>query len=277
MPAACRRRTSRSRAARAVSGTRSLVVGKIAIVGLGGTGGYLLDFLAKTPVVEIHLYDDDIFGTHNAFRAPGAASLDQRRAAVKKVDYYAEAYGRMRRGIRPHPVRVTADNVSELLDVDVVFLTMDSGPEKKTVVEALAAGGVPFIDTGIGVSNDLQSLLLGCRYCPRDDEGDPCGDAAEHRDSGDHDCRGDEATGDGDGHVISVADRREGGEGPPQAVAPRPDGASRHPVLRQPRAGATQQNYGDSYPRHNQCHPDDGGAAYFASTRLHYSPPSCRR
>ena len=49
---------------------------KVVIVGLGGTGGYLLDLLAKTPIEEIHLYDDDIFGTHNAFRAPGAASLD---------------------------------------------------------------------------------------------------------------------------------------------------------------------------------------------------------
>jgi hypothetical protein len=44
---------------------------------------------------------------------------------VKKVDYYAAAYGRMRRGIRTHPVRLAADNVSELLDADFVFLTMD--------------------------------------------------------------------------------------------------------------------------------------------------------
>ncbi|MDZ7652346.1 MAG: ThiF family adenylyltransferase [Burkholderiaceae bacterium] len=47
---------------------------KIAIVGLGGTGAYILDLVAKTHVSEIHLYDADKFRQHNAFRAPGAAS-----------------------------------------------------------------------------------------------------------------------------------------------------------------------------------------------------------
>ena len=32
---------------------------KVAVIGLGGTGSYLLDALAKCPVAEIHLYDDD--------------------------------------------------------------------------------------------------------------------------------------------------------------------------------------------------------------------------
>ena len=49
---------------------------KVAIIGLGGTGSYILDMLAKTPVSEIHLFDGDDFLTHNAFRSPGAASLD---------------------------------------------------------------------------------------------------------------------------------------------------------------------------------------------------------
>ncbi len=47
----------------------------VGIVGLGGTGAYILDFLAKTPAEEIHLFDPDRFLQHNAFRTPGAASL----------------------------------------------------------------------------------------------------------------------------------------------------------------------------------------------------------
>ncbi len=50
---------------------------KIGIVGLGGTGSYVLDLVAKTPAEEIHLFDGDEFAQHNAFRAPGAPSLDQ--------------------------------------------------------------------------------------------------------------------------------------------------------------------------------------------------------
>ncbi|MFC4949340.1 ThiF family adenylyltransferase [Pseudonocardia sp. GCM10023141] len=136
----------------------NLAMRKAVIVGLGGTGGYLLDLLAKTPIHEIHLYDDDIFGTHNAFRAPGAASLEDLRAGLMKVGYYERTYARMHRGIRPHAVHVTSENVAELLDADFVFLTMDSNPDKKTIVEALTDARVPFIDTGIGVSNDSNGI-----------------------------------------------------------------------------------------------------------------------
>lgn len=135
-----------------------LELAKVAIVGLGGTGGYILDLLAKTPIVDIHLYDGDVFGTHNAFRSPGAATLAQLQAGMKKVDYYSETYSAMRRGIHPHPVHVTADNVGELIDADYVFLAMDSGPDKQTIVDTLIDAAVPFIDTGVGVSNDPDGI-----------------------------------------------------------------------------------------------------------------------
>ena len=43
----------------------------IAIIGLGGTGAYVLDFLARTPVREIRAFDLDPYHVHNAFRSPG--------------------------------------------------------------------------------------------------------------------------------------------------------------------------------------------------------------
>lgn len=57
--------------------TSKLEKKKIAIVGIGGTGSYVLDFVAKTPVAEIHLFDGDCFGNHNAFRSPGAPTIDE--------------------------------------------------------------------------------------------------------------------------------------------------------------------------------------------------------
>ncbi len=56
--------------------TKKLKLRKIVILGLGGTGSYVLDLVAKTPVREIHLYDGDTFYQHNAFRSPGAPSGD---------------------------------------------------------------------------------------------------------------------------------------------------------------------------------------------------------
>jgi hypothetical protein len=65
---------------------------RIGIVGLGGTGSYVLDFVAKTLVKEIHLYDGDLFLQHNAFRAPGAASGQAIERKQKKVLYWAEMF-----------------------------------------------------------------------------------------------------------------------------------------------------------------------------------------
>ncbi|MFX6803863.1 ThiF family adenylyltransferase, partial [Acinetobacter baumannii] len=67
--------------------TERLVNERVAIIGVGGTGGYILDFVAKTPVREIRLFDSDEFLTPNAFRAPGAPSLEELREAPKKVEY----------------------------------------------------------------------------------------------------------------------------------------------------------------------------------------------
>jgi hypothetical protein len=135
-----------------------LALEKVVIIGLGGTGAHLLDTLAKTPAHTIHLYDGDVLRSHNAFRAPGAASLDDLAAGTKKVDYYTAKYSAMRRGIVPHPVKVTAENVNELLDANFVFLAMDTGPDKKTIVEALTANDIPFIDTGVGLSKDPDGI-----------------------------------------------------------------------------------------------------------------------
>lgn len=57
---------------------------KIGIIGLGGTGAYVLDFVSKTPVAEIHLFDADDFLQHNAFRCPGAPSLEELRLGRRR-------------------------------------------------------------------------------------------------------------------------------------------------------------------------------------------------
>ena len=79
--------------------TDKLKLGKIAIVGLGGTGSYVLDLLAKTPVKEIHLFDGDRFSQHNAFRSPGAPSVDELRGKHQKAVYFKERYSPMHRAI----------------------------------------------------------------------------------------------------------------------------------------------------------------------------------
>lgn len=138
--------------------TGRLKAEKVAIVGLGGTGSYILDLVAKAPVDQLHLYDDDEFQAHNAFRAPGAASLSDLRPGPRKVDYYFAKYSNLRRNLYSHAVKITNENVHELRDMSFVFLAMDAGPTKKLIIEQLEVWGTPFVDCGISVQRQDNSL-----------------------------------------------------------------------------------------------------------------------
>ena len=134
---------------------------RIAIIGLGGTGSYVLDLVAKTPVREVHLFDDDDFLQHNAFRSPGAASKEELRARYKKVEYLSERYGVMRRGIEAHAVRIDADNVGLLKGMTFVFVCIDNGAAKLPIIEYLEQEGISFIDVGIGIYFKEQDAKIG--------------------------------------------------------------------------------------------------------------------
>lgn len=130
----------------------------VGILGTGGTGGYILDLVAKTPVREIRLFDDDDFLSHNAFRAPGAPSLEQLRDAPKKVHYLKGIYERMHRGIVAHAVKMNVETLGLLDGITFAFISMDAGEEKRAVVAKLEALGVPFIDVGMGLELSNGSL-----------------------------------------------------------------------------------------------------------------------
>ena len=142
-----------------IAATRKLKLGSVAILGVGGTGAFVLDLIAKTEIKEIHLFDKDRFSSHNAFRAPGAASIDDLRARPTKVAYYTALYSRMRRGIIPHDYNIGPSNVAELDNMAFVFICMDAPISKKAVIERLEQRGIPFIDVGMGMKlNDDDSL-----------------------------------------------------------------------------------------------------------------------
>ncbi|WP_026789998.1 ThiF family adenylyltransferase [Pleomorphomonas oryzae] len=131
--------------------SRKLKQENVAIVGLGGTGSYVLDLIAKTPVRNIHLFDGDKFGQHNAFRSPGAPSLGHLQTIPYKVDHWASIYSNMHRGIVPHRASIDAENVHLLNEMDFVFVCADAGSAKSSLFAELERAGVPFIDTGMGL------------------------------------------------------------------------------------------------------------------------------
>lgn len=139
--------------------TDKLALGKVGIAGLGGTGAYILDLIAKTPIGEIHLFDGDDFLNHNAFRSPGAPSVNELNNKPKKVAYFAEQYSRIRRNIIPHDCYLDSSNIGLLQDMNFVFLCLDRAEDKLPIVERLEEWSIPFIDVGMGVHLVDDSLL----------------------------------------------------------------------------------------------------------------------
>lgn len=142
--------------------SRKLELTGVGIVGLGGTGSYILDLIAKTPARRILIVDGDEMEQHNAFRAPGAVTLEELRQRPKKVDYWRQIYSAMHRGIEAVPSYLDASNVNLLDGLAFVFLCMDPGPGKRLAIEYLEARDIPFIDCGMGLEHvDEADAILG--------------------------------------------------------------------------------------------------------------------
>jgi len=133
---------------------------KVAIIGLGGTGSYVLDFISKTEA-EIYLFDGDDFLQHNAFRTPGAASKKRLDEKPKKVAYLHGVYSKIHKKIFPRECFITSSNLEEILGMDFVFICIDEGMIKKQITEKLIAEKIPFVDAGIGI-HSIDGALSGC-------------------------------------------------------------------------------------------------------------------
>ena len=141
--------------------TRKLEIGPVAIVGLGGTGSYILDLVAKTPVREIHLFDGDRFGQHNAFRAPGAPSIETLQSAPVKSEYFRGIYSNMRGNVFDHE-HLDDDSADMLAGVSFAFVAVDNVDARKLAVETLMDAGVPFIDVGMVWTRETLLCSVSC-------------------------------------------------------------------------------------------------------------------
>ncbi len=132
---------------------------KIGLVGVGGTGSYILDYVSKTRVSEIHLFDGDRFQQHNAFRAPGSTTIEELDRAPTKVQMYKERYSTMRSGVVAHDADVTEENIGMLGELDFVFVAVDNNETRQWLLPALDRLKVPFVDVGMGIEREDDKLL----------------------------------------------------------------------------------------------------------------------
>ncbi len=134
---------------------------RIGIVGLGGTGSYILDYVSKTRVAEIHLFDGDVFQQHNAFRAPGATTKEEINSKWNKAKLYANKYSKIRRGIVAYTEFVnqsTGKKIKEL-KLDFIFISIDDDQTKQWLFPTLQAENIAFVDVGMGIQREDEKLL----------------------------------------------------------------------------------------------------------------------
>lgn len=130
----------------------------IAVIGLGGTGAYILDFLVKTPVQEIRAFDSDQFYVHNAFRSPGR--LDQAELNKPKADVYLARYANFRTGLSVTCKFIDASCREDLNGVTFAFVCVDKGSARAGIFDLLISMGIPYIDVGMGLLR-RDSVLNG--------------------------------------------------------------------------------------------------------------------
>jgi hypothetical protein len=134
----------------------ALLLGKkVAIIGLGGTGSYILDFIARTHLERITLFDDDKVHVHTIFRIPG---FIPDAITQPKVEALARQYGQWHGGLQAIPERIDAQNIARLSEFDFVFVSVDDGPARLLIVDWLSAQGIPYVDCGMGLGRSNNGL-----------------------------------------------------------------------------------------------------------------------
>jgi len=124
----------------------------VAVIGLGGTGAYVLDLIAKTPVLEIRAFNLDSFHVHNAFRSPGR--LDETELGKSKAEVYGARYNNFRHGLSVTSKFLDESCCEELNGVTFAFVCVDKGSSRAGIFKLLISMGIPFIDVGMGLNRN---------------------------------------------------------------------------------------------------------------------------
>ena len=128
----------------------------VAIIGLGGTGAYILDYMVKTPALEIRAFDLDSFHVHNAYRSPGRLQIDE--LGKTKAEVYSNRYENFRHGLRIEAKHIDTCSAEDLDGVTFAFVCVDKGSSRAGIFDLLIAKSIPFIDVGMGLKRKPGGL-----------------------------------------------------------------------------------------------------------------------
>lgn len=118
---------------------------KVAVIGCGGLGGYLIEFLARVGIGSIRAVDGDVFDETNLNRqllsTVSLLGKSKARAAAARV-------GDIAPDVKLEAVETYLDsaNVQDLIaGCDAVLDGLDNVPARKILAKACAEAGIPYI------------------------------------------------------------------------------------------------------------------------------------
>jgi molybdopterin/thiamine biosynthesis adenylyltransferase len=145
-----------------LEGQLQLARSHVAVIGLGGLGGYVVEGLARVGVGKLTLVDGDVFFDHNLNRqlisSEALLGESKAHAAAERVRQINGAVT-----VIPHPVYASQENLGELLaGVDVVVDALDRLPIRLTLQDVAAGLGLPMVHGAIaGTMGQVMTILPG--------------------------------------------------------------------------------------------------------------------
>ncbi|APH70488.1 molybdopterin-synthase adenylyltransferase MoeB [Aquibium oceanicum] len=151
-------------------GQQKLKRARVLVIGAGGLGAPVLEYLAAAGVGTLGIVDDDIVSVSNLQRQ---VIHDTRAVGKAKVDSAAETIGRINPhvAVERHHVRLDAGNAAELVSAyDLVIDGSDNFDTRYLVADACAAAGKPLVAAAVGRFDGSLTVLKPFENGP---EGEP--------------------------------------------------------------------------------------------------------
>ena len=136
-----------------------LLKSSVAVVGLGGLGGTVTEWIARAGVGHLDLIDGDRFEDHNLNRQ---LLCTQNRLGASKARAAADRVARVNSSltIRAHAETLTAQNAARLINgCHVAVDCLDNISSRFIVEQAARSAGVPFISAAVaGLTGHITTV-----------------------------------------------------------------------------------------------------------------------
>lgn len=135
----------------------------VAIIGLGGVGAWIADYVVKADPQEVHGWDYDCIEPKNILRMPGG--LDPGVWIERpKAEWFQETYSLIHTNVHGHNVKVLPENMHEVIEgTTFAFVAVDDADDRMMVCDTLANAAISFVVAGLSLVRKDKRVKVSMR------------------------------------------------------------------------------------------------------------------